>query len=321
MSLLGIDIGGTKILFAAFDSSGSLLVKKTDIVRGAEGKAAAEIILAGAAGIISEMESLGNPVRAAGISIPGIYRRETGSVWAPNIPGWEDYPLEREVEKITGNIPLVIDNDRACSILGEFWKGNAQGCSDVVFLAFGTGIGAGIISGGRIIRGKNDIAGATGWMALNPAFEDKYTRCGCLEYWGSGDGMARTAIELMEKDKGYEGVLATRDRSNITSEVVFSAYDNGDPLAAKTIDICVVYWGMAIANFISIFNPEKIILGGGLFGPASRFIDRIKSEAVKWAQPVSAKTVKIEIASLGSVAAATGAAYLAHQHLNNVKDV
>src|SRR5690606_7336356 len=119
-------------------------------------------------------------------------RNKSGTVWAPNIPGWEDYPLKAELEAVLNRIPVSIDSDRACYILGEYWKGAAQNCEDAIFLAVGTGIGAGILADGRILRGAGDIAGAIGWMALDHPYQEKYIPCGCFEYQASGDGVART---------------------------------------------------------------------------------------------------------------------------------
>jgi glucokinase len=92
---------------------------------------------------------------------------------------------------------------------------------------------------------------------------------------------------------------------------VFAAYDNNDPLAKKVIEMGIEFWGMAVANLVSLFNPEKIIFGGGVFGPATKLIPAIKTEAAKWAQPISIKQVTIEAAALGSDAGVYGAAFLA----------
>src|SRR5678815_4753324 len=115
---------------------------------------------------------------------------KTGKVWAPNIPDWGDYPLLEEVENVSGEIPVTIDSDRACYILGELWQGNARGCTDAIYLSVGTGIGAGILTDGKVLRGSHDIAGAIGWMALTRPFSEEYTDCGCFETYASGEGIA-----------------------------------------------------------------------------------------------------------------------------------
>ena len=229
--------------------------------------------------LIKEAKSNDHNINSIGISVPGISNTGKGTVWAPNIGGWEDYPLMAEVMEIAGDIPVVIDSDRACHILGEVWMGNARGCRDAVFLAVGTGIGAGILVNGEVLRGSNDIAGAIGWMALDRPFRDKYIECGCFEYHASGEGIARVARDLLAENSSYSGMLRNMEPQGITASYLFSAWEAGDPLAKEVIDRCIEFWGMAVANLVSLFNPEKIILGGGVFGPAVKLIPVIRKEA------------------------------------------
>src|SRR5690606_32241239 len=103
--------------------------------------------------------------------------RDSGKVWVPNIPGWTEYPLYQELSEIINDasMHIHIDNDRACSLLGELWMGKAKECKDAIFLAVGTGIGAGILVNGQILNGASGAAGAIGWMALNRPFMPEYT--------------------------------------------------------------------------------------------------------------------------------------------------
>jgi glucokinase len=219
------------------------------------------------------------------------------------------------VKGISEKIPVVIDSDRACYVLGESWQGNAKGCRDVIFLSVGTGIGAGILADGKILRGSNDIAGAIGWMALSRPFENKYTDCGCFEYYASGRGIAGIAANLITEDKSYNGELKKKAIAAINPNDVFAAYENSDLLALKVVRQCLEFWGMAVANLVSLFNPEKIIFGGGVFGPAVKLIPLIRQEAEKWAQPISIKKVTIESSGLEGDAGVFGAAYLALKNL------
>lgn len=309
MSILGLDLGGTKLAVAHFSAEGEILSTKSIALEKRKDKEVGVLITDTIKSYTSQ-----NTIQSIGVSIPGISRRETGTVWAPNIPGWDDYPLLEEIRKVSGDIPVVIDNDRACCISGEVWQGNAKGCTDAIFLAVGTGIGAGVLVNGQILRGANDIAGAVGWMALQKPFLMKYISYGCFEYYASGDGIARLTRELLNIRQEYKGML--RDPSaELTAHHVFAAYEENDPVAVTVIRECIEYWGMAVANLISIFNPEKIILGGGVFGPATKFIPRIEEEALKWAQPISASKVTLAESALGGKAAIYGAAFLA---LNNI---
>jgi glucokinase len=319
MALLGIDLGGTKIAFALFDNAGDIISKQTIQIDRRRGSEVGNLIAVTAAVMLASAGGTGDPAEAIGISVPGISRREKGTVWAPNIPGWDDYPLLKEVKTIAEQVPVIIESDRACCISGEVWKGSARGCRDAIFLAVGTGIGAGIIVNGEILRGAHDIAGAVGWMALDRPFKSKYTICGNFEYYASGEGIARQAADYLSKHQSYDGELRSDQADKITTQDVFSAWRNGDTLAAGIIQQAVEYWGMASANLVSIFNPEKIIFGGGVFGPATDLITEIKLEAEKWAQPISIREVSFEPSSLGGDAGVTGAGYLAMKHLEAIK--
>ena len=316
MSLLGIDLGGTKLAMSMFDLEGIVIDKQYIPLDSRKGKEVGTLITNNIEALIKSDQFINDPIHSIGISVPGISRSKTGTVWAPNIPGWDDYPLLSEVQAVTKNVPVTIESDRACSILGEVWQGKAKGCRDAIFLAVGTGIGAGIITNGIVLRGAHDISGAIGWMALSKPFAEDYTKYGCFEYYASGNGIARIAQKILREEKSYAGSLRDKAIDEITSHDLFNAYAMYDPIAIEVFQICVEYWGMAIANLVSIFNPEKIILGGGVFGPAIQFIPSIKAEAVKWAQPISIHQVSIEASALGSDAGVYGAGYLAKQAMH-----
>lgn len=310
MSLLAIDLGGTKLAVGLFNEKGDLLFSKEETVAGRQGKQVFDLIFQN---IFDLANADFGPVSAIGVSVPGISNHKNGTVWAPNIPGWDNYPLLKELNEICGNIPVSVESDRSCYILGEMWKGNAKGCNNAIFLAVGTGIGAGIVVDGHLLHGANDIIGAVGWMALERPFREDYVQCGCFEHHASGNGITKMARQLIAEDKAYSGVLKNKIPGDITSHDVFKAFDSNDQLAQKVINKAIVYWGMAIANLISIFNPEKILLGGGIFGPAVHLIPAIRNEALKWAQPVSALQVSIEPSLLGTRAGMYGAGFIAQQ--------
>ncbi len=315
MALLGIDLGGTKLAIAIFTEDGSILFKEAFVLGNRKGSEVGEFISDKTSKFIHYAELHGNQINSIGISVPGISNFITGTVWAPNIPDWNNYPLLQEMKKISGNIPVTIDSDRACYILGEVWQGNARGCLNAIFLSVGTGIGAGILINGEILRGSHDIAGCIGWMALKGPFEKKYTSCGCFEYYASGEGIAKVTREFLEDQKDYDGELKNKHIEKITSYDVFKAYYNGDKLAVRVIQLSVEFWGMAVANLVSLFNPEKIILGGGVFGPAIPLIPAIKKEADMWAQPISINQVSIDSSALAGDAGVFGAGFLAYKQL------
>ena len=296
MAIIGIDLGGTKISAALFSREGELIEKEYRLLDGATGSAVGVAVAEAILALRARRSDLS--VEAVGICVPGIVYSKRGTVWAPNIPGWGNYPLKNDLMAVLDDrsIRISIESDRTCYILGEVWKGAAQGCSDAIYLAVGTGIGAGILLDGRIIHGANDIVGATGWMALEPPYKEEFVPMGCFEYYASGSGI------------GNQAKLLYGDPSK-TSYDVFANYGK-DPIATQILDKAIQMWGMGTANLVSLFNPQKVIFGGGVFGPAVQFIDRIYAEARKWGQPISMRDVVFCPSAVGGDAALLGAAYL-----------
>jgi glucokinase len=319
MALLGIDLGGSKLALGIFSESGEVLFKESLSLGKRKGPDVGVFMTDRITEFLMRAESEFAVIRSIGISVPGISYQATGKVWAPNIPGWTDYPLLEEVRSVAGQIPVTIDSDRACYILGEAWQGNARGCRDAIFLSVGTGIGAGILINGEILRGSRDIAGCIGWMALQRPYNDKYKECGCFEYYASGEGIPNVARELLQEADGYSGEIAGKPPESITSPDLFLAREKGDALAIRAVNIAVEYWGMAVANLVSLFNPEKIIFGGGVFGPAVSLIPAIRDEAAKWAQPVSINQVILDVSGLEGDAGMYGAGFLALRQLHDYK--
>ena len=313
MPVIALDLGGTKLAAALFSNNGDILSKTNKPLEKRQGIEVGNLITHQVNEILGEAEKVKEKVSAIGICVPGITYAKSGKVWAPNIPGWEDYPLLEQLQRSVNdkNIKIKIDSDRACYILGEVWKGNAHGCRDAIFLSVGTGIGAGILTNNEVLRGSNDIAGAIGWMALDRPFQEKYIPCGDFEYNASGEGILKVTRELLNDPHYGKSALKKINAGQLTAKDVFAAYENGDELSKKVLRNAVEYWGMAVANLVSLFNPEKIIFGGGVFGPALKFLDEIYGEAKKWAQPISIQQVKVQASALGNDAGLYGAGWLA----------
>jgi len=311
MAVIGIDLGGTKINGAVFNSEGKLLHQTACLLEGRKGAEAGELVTQ----VISKLLQVtdASSIEAIGISVPGISNTKTGRVWAPNIPGWESYPLQKKVTDLLNNpsFRVRIAGDRSCYILGEAWKGAAQGAKDAVFISVGTGIGMGILANGQIIDGHAGISGAAGWLALDMKYETDYVQYGCFESNASGNAIARRAQRLLNENTQFpESVLKTFPVEDITAHEVFDAWSKNDPLAVHVIDRAVQLWGMAAANAVSLFNPEIIVWGGGVFGPAIQLLDRIYEEACRWAQPIAIRQVRFLASQLGGDAGLYGAGRL-----------
>ena len=313
MATIALDIGGTKIASAIFLPDGQMLFNRRRLLKGRTGhdvgRLAAEIL---SKLLVTARRSM-IPIESIGVCIPGIVYSQTGRVWAPNIPGWENYPLKEVLTAclIDPKVKIYIDSDRTCYMYGEIWQGVAKNCHSAIFMAVGTGIGAGIIMDGRVLHGASDIIGAVGWTALQPPYTNDYDACGCFESYASGNGIGARAREAVRADKSYKGKLRQKPICRITAHDVFSAYNEGDPIAVSVLHKAVEMWGMTSANLVSLLNPQMIIWGGGVFGPATVFIDDIYKEACKWAQPLSIKQVEFLPSQLSGNAGLLGAAYLA----------
>ncbi len=313
----GIDVGGTKVSAALFTPRGWMSGRKrVAIDRGSPEKPVRQIVSA-IRGLENQARRKGGVLRAVGICIPGVVFARSGRVWAPNIPGWNDFPL-RDRLAVKTKTTILLESDRSAYVLGEQWRGAAKGKKDVVFLAVGTGIGAGILSGGRLVTGSGGIAGAVGWFALDPRFRKEYAARGGLEAEASGGGIGRKAREFL-----YAGEISLiRDIvkgriDRVTAETVTGAARAGDPLALTILESAVTYLGMGIANIVSILNPEMIVLGGGLFQAGELLLGPVRKEFKRWAQPLAAKKVRIVLSALGEDAGLCGAAKLAWESTVN----
>lgn len=289
--VLAFDIGGTKLGTALIDANGAVHAARKTPVDGASLQATVEQVFTEATFVLKEAGVSWNEIPGAGVIVPGIFNHSAGTAWAPNLWGDEDVPL---FETLSSRLPIPVrvDTDRVGYVLGEQWLGAAQGLTDIIFVAVGTGIGAGIISSGHLIRGCGNIAGAAGWFALNPSFQEIYRKYGCWESEASGTAVARHA------------------GAPSAEQVVESAH-RGEAAALNILDQASHYLAMGIANLISTLNPQMVVLGGGLMQAGDLFLGTIRERVMCWAQPRAASQARIELTQLGEQAGLFGAARLA----------
>jgi glucokinase len=289
--VLAIDLGGTKTSFAVIDSDGVVRSRSKRPSHESGTAVGYDALAASAAETVRAAGVQWADVRTAGVVVPGIYNPATGRAWAPNLWGRDDVPLLGELRSRLP-VPVVIDSDRSGYVLGEQWQGAARDCTDVVFLAVGTGIGAGILSHGRLVRGSGGIAGAVGWFALDPRWREDYGRTGGFEAEAAGPALARRFNAAEAED-------------------VVAAARRGDPAARRAVDETVEWLAMGTANLISAFNPQVVVLGGGLMQASDLFLEPVRRGVRRWAQPLAAEQCRIELTRLGEDAALLGAARLA----------
>lgn len=321
--IISVDIGGTKISGALFSLNGKMSNYSKVLLDGRSGNEAGKLVTDLLDNLISVSGVNLIELSGIGISVPGIVYSEEGSVWVPNIKGWNNYPLLKTIKEHLENkeIPVIIESDRTCYLCGELWQGAAKGSRSAVYIGVGTGIGAGIMIDNKLLHGVGDIAGSAGWMALQIPYSDKYDRCGCFEYYASGSGIRERTIDFIKQNTKHQGVLTDKVIEDLTTKDIFDAYDKGDRIAAKVINNAIQMWGMASANIVSLLNPEKIIWGGGVFGPAVKFIPEIYKESCKWAQPISIKQVEYLPSGCSGEAGLIGAAYLVLKQISDAKQI
>jgi glucokinase len=304
-----IDIGGTKIASGLVSTSGQVLYRAQIETPAAGGKEAAEAVASLALQLQTEAGKRKFELGAVGLCVPGLVNPASGVVWAPNIKGWKNVKLLPWLQKKV-DCPLSAVSDRTAYVEGEAWRGAARGKKNVIYLAVGTGIGAGLMVDGHVIHGQSDLAGAAGWLALNPEFKPAYKKVGCFEAEAGGRALYQKSKEFIQKQP--EVLLSPQPRhfGTVENPVEFlcEAARAGQMEAVKVVGEIQKYLAMGVANLVSLFNPEMIVLGGGLFKSADLFFEPVKKKFKLWAQPLAAEEVEIVLSSLGQQAALLGCA-------------
>jgi len=304
--IFAADLGGTKCSAGVIDGKGRIFSCRT-----------VPVDLASPSGPILQISQLAqelaggkSPARAfaaAAVAVPGLVRRDA-TVWAPNLPGWKRMPLARRLRRLLG-IPVVVESDRIAALLGECWKGAGRGKSDVILLMIGTGIGAGILCGGRVIRGANELSGCAGWLTVTREDMAEAPGRGELESIAAGPGIAQAAGERLRN--GEESSLSELDPKEITAFDVAAAARRGDRMARDIFHRSGRYLGFGVANMVSLFNPEIVVIGGGMSAAADLFLDSMKKAMFERAQPLAAGRVRITVSKLGNTVNLLGCARLA----------
>lgn len=301
MYILGIDIGGTKcsVITAEYSGGNITLLKKekcaTDLKITPE--AMLEKLISLAEGILQKKPD------AIGISCGGPLDSKRGVIMSPpNLPGWDNVEIVKQLEAHFG-VKARLQNDANACAVAEWKFGAGKGTDNMIFLTFGTGLGAGLILGGRLYTGTNDNAGEVGHIRLDSFGPVGYGKAGSFEGFCSGGGIAQLgymkALECLQKGKcpAYFGKGMTA--SDITAKAVAEAADKGDETALEVYKICGEYLGRGLSLLIDILNPEMIVIGS-IFARAHHLLWE-NAEAVirKEALPLSAECCKVVPAGLG----------------------
>ncbi len=203
----------------------------------------------------------------------------------------------------------MVESDRNAAVLGETWRGAARGKSDAIVLMLGTGIGAGILSGGRLVRGAHELSGCAGWMVVTDEYGEEARRVGQLESRGAGPAIAWAAKK--ELARGIGGLLEEIPAEAINAYEVAEAARRGDVLSMEVYLEAGRLLGYAVANLVSLFDPEMVVIGGGLAGASDLFLDVLRKSMKERAQPIAGKQVRVVASKLGGEANLLGVAKLA----------
>ena len=310
--IVGIDLGGTNIVSGCVAEDGSALLGARSEPTGAEEGPDAvvkRIIRSAQASIAATRAEVPTAeIIGAGIGSPGPLDTRTGIVLlTPNL-GWVNMPLRARLQEGLG-LRTALDNDANCAVLGEWWMGAARGTRQALGLTIGTGIGGGIIIDGRLYHGASDIAGEIGHMTIDA--NGRRCKCGnygCLEAYASGPAIAQRAREaLAGGEPSTMPGLVEGDLTLLTAATVFDAAQGGDELAGHVVRDTAKFLGIGVANFLNIFNPEVVVIAGGVTQAGEALFEPLRAEVRRRAFAPAVESCRIVPGELHGNAGVVGA--------------
>lgn len=304
----GVDIGGTTVKLGMFDEEGTLKYKCEIPTRKEEdGKMIIPDICDKITEILTINEISKSDITGVGLGIPGAVADDGTVLKCVNL-GWGIFNVGEKFKEIFGEVNVKCGNDANVAALGEMFKGSAEGEKNMVMITLGTGVGGGVIIGGKIITGVNGAAGEIGHMPMN---DDEEGTCGCgkkgcLEQYASATGVVKVTKKILNStDKASK----IREIENFTAKDVFDMAKSGDEIANLAVDELGKYLGKAAAHISCVVNPGVFVIGGGVSKAGQFLIDRIEKYYKEYAFFASRDT-KFILASLGNDAGIYGAAAL-----------
>jgi glucokinase len=311
--VLGIDIGGTNLVVGSVAEDGSALLADATEPTQAE---------AGAGDVVDRLVRLaqhamsetrravpGAEILGVGVGAPGPLDTKRGIVLlTPNL-GWVDLPLRQIIHERLG-LPAALDNDANCAVLGEWWVGAARGTRNAIGITIGTGIGGGLILDGKLYHGASDVAGEIGHTTIDT--EGRRCKCGnygCLEAYASGPNIALRAVEEIQAGAVSRlPSLVGGDLRQITAQTVYQAAKDGDELALEVVNDTARFLGVGIGNLLNVFNPEVVVVCGGVTLAGDHLFVPLRREAARRAFKPAVEACRIVPGALGGTAGVYGAA-------------
>jgi glucokinase len=315
---IGVDLGGTNLRIAAVDSQGKTLEKITTGTSVARGR---DLVIDDMCRAIQQLtakfRSDANHLTGIGIGVPGIIEMETGTLReSPNLPGWQDYPVQNEIERRLGT-RVILENDANAAALGEKWLGAAAKADDMCMITLGTGVGGGIVFQGKIWHGMSGMAGELGHMNV----EQNGAPCncgsrGCLEQYSSATAIRRMAMEAVATGNAPEMEQAMQGGREFTSKEIYQLAQQGNEPAREVFRRAGAALGIVLADLINLLNLPMYVIGGGVadaweaFAPSMMEVVRRNSYVYQATASRARRSTAIARALLGSDAGLIGAARL-----------
>jgi len=307
--VVGVDLGGTKILTALVDSRGRILGRVREATPRTGPEAVVETIVETVRRVLKEGNVEQESLRGIGVGAPGPSDPASGVVFEPpNLPGWHDVPL---AQMLTGRLALkaTVENDANAAALGEHWMGAGRGIDDLIYITISTGVGGGLIFRGRLYHGVSGTAGEVGHMVIDPTGPRcPCGRMGCLEALASGTAIARDARAAVAE--GRPTSLSAAGASLSAIDVARAARE-GDPLAREIFTRAARYVGIGVTNLVNLLNPAMVIIGGGVSGAGDLLFAPVRRIVREEAFERPGAAVQIVPAALGDDAGVVGAAAVA----------
>ncbi|MFD2699609.1 ROK family protein [Paenibacillus shunpengii] len=318
--LIGVDLGGTNTKAAIYSKQFETVTELSVATEAAKGPA---YVLSNIAETVQKLLASVNlsqeDIEVMGMGIPGLLDPQAGfSIFSPNFPDWENIPVVDRMKEHF-NFPVYIDNDVRVNLYGEWRHGAGAGYQNIFLITLGTGLGSGIVCGGQVLYGTTSSAGEIGHM--NMYREGRPCKCGssgCLGRYASAVGMVNTLLEKLAA--GQQSMIqdwVQGDYTHITAKMISDAYDLEDQTAREVMQETGEILGFGLANVINLFNPEIVIVGGGMSAAGERLLGTVRETVHRHALKLSREACRIEQAQLGGRAGTIGAAAYALDRLQH----
>jgi glucokinase len=312
---LALDIGGTKLAAGVVARDGTVIAERRAASHAEQGPDAmiGRLLALGRASV-ADGDVDWSAIGAVGIACGGPLDPVAGVIQSPpSLPGWDDVPLVRIVTEALDR-PAAVDNDATAGAVAEWWygAGRERAVSNLVYLTISTGIGGGLILDGRVYRGAAGNAGELGHLTVD--YQGRACGCGrrgCLEAYASGTNIARRAAEALAAAPDEASSL--RGPAAITARDVAEAAAAGDPVAGRIWNETTAILGSAMANVLDVFNPELIVLGGGVTRAGEQLLEPVRRIGLELAMAPAARTGEIVLAGLGDRLGVVSAASVAFE--------